>query len=316
MKLIPKPQHSSLEWLIARQRDENGRTILGASDAPALMGASPYKTRGDLYHDKVTTPKVGDFNMAFHRGNVLEPALVSEASRVLGIALETPEVMYREGRWNINSDAVDRAQDPSVNIECKTTTRYTIGDASDLPDEWRWQGWAQMAVLNVPVFFSVLDARMNLAVVELARDDRAIDALLAEAETFCSAVDSGDPADFISDLTAEQIASVVRSEKSATQLPPDAVDLVEALERARSAKKQAEIEEKEARDALARLLLNHEVGIFDGSPIVTWKEQAGKVSVDLNALRADHPEVVAQYERTGSPYRVMRIVNNKKKENS
>lgn len=313
MKLIPKPEHGTLEWLIGRQRDENGATILGGSDAPALMGDSPYKTRADLYFDKVTTPSVGEFNPAFHRGNVLEAPLVGEASRILKVDLHTPDVMYREGRWNINSDAVDNAESPSINIECKTTTRYTIGSSDDLPIEWRWQGWAQMAVLNTPVFFSVLDARQNLVVVELERNQHAIDALLTEAEIFCSSIDSGDGlVDHIDELTAEQIALLVRAEPTSVDLPHQALDLIEALESARLAKKEAEEAEKYARDEIARLLITNEIGLIDGVPVVSWKEQAGKKSVDLAALRGAYPEIVAQFEREGNPYRVMRI--NKKKE--
>jgi len=314
MKLIPKPEHNSLAWLLGRQKDENGDTIVGGSDAPVLMGDSPYKTRADLFFDKVTPPVVGEFNPVFHRGNVLEAPLVGEAARVLKTSLITPDVMYREGRWNINSDAVDNPTSPSINIECKTTTRYTIGSSDDLPIEWRWQGWAQMAVLNTPVFFSVLDARQNLAVVELERNDYAIDALLTEAEIFCSSIDNGDGlVDHIDELTAEQIARLVRAEPEAVDLPHHALDLIIALEGARQMKKDAEEQEKYARDEIARLLITYEVGTVDDVPVVSWKEQAGKKTVDMAALRAAHPEIVAQFEREGNPYRVMRIIKKKEK---
>jgi predicted phage-related endonuclease len=313
MKLIPKPIHGSIEWLQGRQKDENGKAILGGSDAAALMGDSPFKSRGDLYHDKVTAPVVGAFNMAFHRGNVLEAPLVTEAERILKIALHTPDVMYRSGRWNINSDAVDNEESPTVQIECKTTTRYTIASADDLPIEWRWQGWSQMAVLNVPVFFSVLDARQNFAVVELERNEHAIDALLSEAEMFCSAIDNGTGVtDFINDLSAEQIASLVRAEPTSVELPAQMLQVLQALAEAKRIKKEAEEAEKVARDEIARHLMSNEIGLIDGVQVVSWKQQAGKKSLDLVALRSEYPEVVAQFERDGFPYRVMRISNKKK----
>jgi len=317
MKIIPKPEHSSLDWLLARQRDENGRTIVGGSDAPALMGASPYKTRADLFMDKVTTPEPPQFNMAFHRGNLLEPSLVQEASRVLKVDLLTPEVMYREGRWNINSDAVDNADSPSINIECKTTTRYQIQTADDLPVEWRWQGWAQMLVLQVPVFFSVLDARQNLAVVELPRNDEAMDALLVEAEHFCSGIDNGTAMEELLDqLTATQIASLVPARPEPKELEPDVLKLIEQLDMAKMLKRDAEKMESEARDAIARLLLDSEVGAVGGVPVVSWKAQRGRTTVDVEAMRQSHPKIVARFEREGSPYRVMRIMKKKEKKNN
>ena len=314
MKVIPKPVHGSIEWLNGRQKDENGKALLGGSDAAALMGDSPFKSRADLYVDKITDPVVGEFNMAFHRGNVLEAPLVDEASRILKIDLHTPDVMYRQGRWNINSDAVDNAQSPSINIECKTTTRYHIQSGGDLPIEWCWQGWAQMAVMNVPVFFSVLDARQNLAVVELPRNQFAIDTLLQEAEMFCNAIDNGTGVeDFLDELTAEQIQILVKPDPESIELDASALHFIAQLEEAKSFKKQAEELEKEARDALARMLLTNEVGLVNGEKVITWKQQAGRKSVDVNALRSSHPEIVAQFEHEGNPFRVMRIVKKKEK---
>jgi predicted phage-related endonuclease len=315
MRLIQKPEHGTLEWLVGRQKDENGKVLLGGSDAPALMGASQFKTRGDLYVDKITAPVVDtSFNMAFHRGNVVEPVLVAEASRILGISLLTPDLMYREGRWNINSDGVDNAESPTVNIECKTTTRYTVTDSDDLPIEWRWQGYAQMAVMNVPVFFSVLDARQNLSVVELPRDNMMIDLLLQESEVFCDAVESNTGImEYLDQFTADQIARLIDCNETSVELPSEAETWLTMLDEARYNKKEAEDAEREAKDALARLLLGNEIGLFRGKQVVTWKEQAGKTSIDLAGLRAAHPEIVAQYERADSPYRVMRIVKKKEK---
>lgn len=312
MRLIPKPEHGTLNWLLARQQDEFGDTILGGSDAAALMGDSPFKTRADLYFDKVTLPDVGEFNPAFHRGNVLEAPLVGEAARILKVDLHTPDVMYREGRWNINSDAVDNAESPSINIECKTTTRYVIASSDDLPMEWRWQGWAQMAVMNVPVFFSVLDQRQNLMVVELERNEAAIDALLAEAEIFCSAIDNGSGlVQHIDELTAEQIARLMPADPEPTELPDLVLDLIVMLEAARQGKKEAEEQEKYARDEIARLLIENEIGLVNGVPVVSWKKQQGKKTVDLAAMRNAYPEIVAQFEREGHPFRVMRIIKKK-----
>jgi len=314
MKIIAKPEHGTLDWLNGRQKDENGHALLGGSDAPALMGDSAFRTRADLYFSKVTTPVVGEFNMAFHRGNVLEAPLVNEASRILKMDLHTPDVMYRQGRWNINSDAVDNAEKPSVNIECKTTTRYHVASSDDLPMEWRWQGWAQMAVMNVPVFFSVLDARQNLAVVELERNDQAIDLLLQEAEVFCSAIDEGTGvADFLNEFTAEQIASLIKPTPTSVDLDESVLQLIETFELAKKTKKASEDAERIARDQLARLLLGNEVGLVNGVQVISWKSQAGKKSLDVTGLREAHPEITAQFEREGNPYRVMRISKTKEK---
>jgi predicted phage-related endonuclease len=114
--------------------------VFGASDVPALMGASPYKTRGELFADKRTILLLAEETAVFRRGNLFEKPLLEEASRVLGTNIFTPEVIYRDGRLSISLDGVDNEQNPSVVVEAKTTTRYSIYSSDDLPPEWCWQG--------------------------------------------------------------------------------------------------------------------------------------------------------------------------------
>jgi len=157
MKRTLKEKHGSKEWLLSRWRDEQGRCVFGASDVPVLMGASPYKTRGELFADKLNEPVVQPDSAVFRRGNLLEKPLLEAASEFLGVNIYTPEYVYREDRFSVSLDGVDSELAPSVVVEAKTTTRYSINDATDLPAEWLWQGWTQQAVLNCPVWFSVLD---------------------------------------------------------------------------------------------------------------------------------------------------------------
>jgi predicted phage-related endonuclease len=314
MKTIPKPIHGSADWLLARWRDEHDRVVFGASDAPALMNASPYKTRGDLFVDKLHRPAVQESNAVFHRGNVLEPALVSEAARVLGIEAVTPDLMYCSDRFRISLDGVNDEADPDVVIEAKTTTRYRIDGADDLPPEWLWQAWAQTAVTGAPVWFSVLDRDMKITVVEAPANAGAVDALLEEAEIFAALVEAGALPDALDDFSSEHIAAIAKPEPTRIELPADALALVEQLEMARGVKKSAEQEEKQARDALARLLGTNEVGTVAGHDVISWKQQKGRSRVDTRALLEAYPDLREQFTVTGEPIRVMRVLINTHKE--
>jgi len=44
---------------------------------------------------------------------------------------------------------------------------------------------------------------------------------------------------------------------------------------------------------------------------LSWQQQAGKTVLDTARLRADHPELVKEYEKQGNPYRVMRTHRKK-----
>ena len=313
MQVIPKQKHGSKEWLLARWKDEQGRCVFGASDVPVLMGASPYKTRGELFADKVNEPVVQEETAVFRRGNLLEKPLLEEASRILGTNIFTPDVIYRDGRLSISLDGVDNENKPSVVVEAKTSTRYSIYTADDLPDEWCWQGWAQMAVLQVPVWFVVLDRDQRISVVELPANSQAIDTIQLETSVFGGWVD-GDPMDEdINNFSAADIARIWKPTPTSVELPASAVDWALQLEEARAMAKQAADLETKAKDALAQLMLGNEIGTIDGVQLVSWKQQAGKASLDTKQLRADHPELVSQYEKQGAPFRVMRVSKGKGK---
>ena len=313
MQVLPKAKHGSISWLLARWKDEQGRCVFGASDVPVLMGASPYKTRGELFADKVNEPVMQEETAVFRRGNLLEKPLLEEASRVLGMNIFTPDVIYRDGRLSISLDGVDHEQNPTVVVEAKTSTRYSIYTAEDLPEEWCWQGWAQMAVLKVPVWFVVLDRDQRISVVQLPDNPEAIQALQTETAVFGGWVD-GDPMDEdLNNFSAADIARIWKVTPTSVELPASAVDWALQLEEARAMAKQAADLETKAKDALSQMMLGNEIGTVDGVQLVTWKQQAGKASLDTKQLRADHPELVQQYEKQGAPFRVMRVSKGKGK---
>jgi len=314
MKVLAKEKHGSKDWLLARWKDENGHCVFGASDIPALMGASPYKTRGELFADKLNEPVEQPSNAVFDRGNILETPLILNASNKLGLNIFTPEVIYRDGRLSISLDGVDNEQHPTVVIEAKTTTRYSIYDSGDLPEEWLWQGYAQQAVLDVPVWFSVLDRDMRLSVVELPDNPVAVDCLITEANIFGQWVDDNTPPmDEINNFSADDIARIFRVEPTTIDLSIEAGEWVLQLEEARAMAKQAAELESTAKDALAQMMLGNEVGLLHGQQIVSWKQQAGKESFDAARIKLEHPDLVKQYIKQGNPYRVMRTHRKKAK---
>jgi predicted phage-related endonuclease len=314
MQVIPKQKHGSKDWLLARWKDEQGRCVFGASDIPALMGVSPYKSRAALFADKTNEPVEQPSNAVFDRGNDLEPALIARASKQLGTNIITPEVIYRDGRLSISLDGVDNEQSPTLVVEAKTTTRYSIYESSDLPAEWLWQGWAQQAVLEVPVWFVVLDRDLRISCVELPDNPLAIDTLLTETNVFGDWVDNNTPPlDEINNFSADDIARIWRVEPTSVELDPTVLDWVAQLEEARALSKQASELETKAKDAIAQMMLGNEIGLVGGQQIVSWKQQAGKESFDATRLKQEHPEMVQEYTKQGNPYRVMRTHRKKAK---
>jgi len=312
MQRILKEKHGSKEWLLSRWRDEQGRCVFGASDVPVLMGASPYKTRGELFADKLNEPEVQADSAVFRRGNLLEKPLIEAASEFLGVNISTPEWIYREDRFSISLDGVDHWEEPSVIVEAKTTTRYSIHDASDLPVEWLWQGWTQQAVMNCPVWFSVLDRDLKISMVCCPINELALDALCTEAEIFGDWIDRKIIVDEeLNNFSADDIARIYKVEPTSVELDVQVIDWLMTLEDARAQSKQATELEAKAKDAIAQMLKGNEIGLVNGVQVVSWKQQAGKMSFDMNRLKSEQPELVKQYEKQGNPYRVMRTHRKK-----
>jgi predicted phage-related endonuclease len=316
LTLIPKPKHGSEEWLRNRWRDPQGRCVFGASDIPVLMGVSPWRNRAELFIDKSTPPVVKAETVAMRRGNLLERPLLEEASTILGVKLVTPEFQYHKGRLMVSHDGLPDGdlENPEFGVEVKTTASHAIETADDLPADWRWQAWAQSETIGgKPVFFVVLDKRQNITVVELADNPEARQSLLVEAEDFGSLIDDGAPlGDLVQELDSDAIAAYFRPTAEPRELGSDATQWLNMLEAARLARTEAEKSEKLAKDALARLLQDAEVGTLNGLPVVSWKESAGRETLDAKALKAELPEVYEHYIRQGAPYRTMRMLKGDK----
>jgi len=314
MQIISKPKHGSEEWLKLRWRDENGNVLFGASDAPALMGASPYTSRAQLFVDKLHEPEVKPDNPAFRRGNILEPVLLQEASHILGTEIFTPQAMYREGRFIVSLDGIDNSLAPKIVVEAKTTNKYAIRSSNDLPIEWLWQGWAQQMVMKLPVWFAVLDRDLKISFVEMPTNDTAIDTLVTEAEIFAEMVESGQPSPSdLNNFSADQIARIYEVTPTSIDIGDSGMEWVLQLETARSNKKVADEQEAQARDEIAKMLLGNEIAIYNGEKVLSWGQQEGRASLDIAKFKLENPELAARYEKQGNPYRVMRTHRKKAK---
>lgn len=309
MKLIEKPLDRS-EWLKARNRDADGLCQFGGSDAASLVNQSKWRTAADTFVSKCLEPVESDTTPAMHLGNIAEPMLLEEAGLRLGRDFVTPQVMYKAGRWCITMDGVDLTEKPNWGVECKVTSRHAVNEIGDLWPDVMWQVWAQQMVLECPVSVIVLDRNLNISLIDVPRNKDAEKVLKERAELIGSAVDQGvtDPSIIGASFTAEHITALVKAEPTSVELPVESLDWLALLDDSRRMVKQGEEGERRAKDAIAEMLMQHEVGTVNGQAVVTWKQQAGRASLDTKRLKADHPELWVDYEKTGSPFRTMRIL--------
>lgn len=301
--LIPKPKHGSLEWLLVRHRDTNGRCIVGASEVSTIMGANPYENVGDLAVRKLLPPEVIEPNDAMRRGNVLEPALIQYASEELGEELHTPEVMFLNDRLISTLDAQGVLR-PELIVEAKTNNYWSHGQ--QLPDSWFWQAQAQMHCTETDsVHFVVLDRAMRLGMTTVNRHDQMIEAMTRNVEAFCRAIDESRLPDDV-DLTAPQVSALFPKAEGETELDSSALALIAEWGAIKEALKDLEAKEKAVKDSLANMLRESEFGTVDGQRVISFKTQTTK-RFDTKAFAEAYPELQAQFT-TQSAYRVLRTV--------
>ncbi|MDF2732656.1 MAG: phage-type endonuclease, partial [Desertimonas sp.] len=161
---------------------------------------------------------------------------------------------------------------------------------------WLDQCQAIMACCGAPVIWLVwFDPSFELHERMIAADHQLQDEILVRAERFMAAIELGIIPDWI-ELSYQNVAQLYpRSRPDAIDLDEDGLALVQSLDMTRRIKRDAEKDESTIKDALAKRLLDAECGAYDGHEILTWRTSKPRYELDLDMLRADHPDLVEKY---------------------
>lgn len=143
MKIIADVQQGSDAWLAHR------RTTRNASEAPSVMGASPYVTRSQLIRQRASgiereidpaTQRI------FDRGHEVEPALRSLAEKIIGEDLYPVTATSDDGRLGASFDGVTLAEDVIFEAKQHNAEKRASICAGEIPSADYWQIVQQFAV--------------------------------------------------------------------------------------------------------------------------------------------------------------------------
>lgn len=296
MEIIRKPVHGSLEWLTLRH------PYIGASEVPALMGVSQYKTIIDLAIEKMQPPQVREQNNAMKRGTFLERGLLDYAEAELKTTIITPDEMYAEGRLIATLDGIAGAQI----FECKTTTSWIAG--SPIPPEWYWQAQAQMICTGADhVTFVVLDKRMNIEMFDVHYNDDDAYLIRERTDQFWQAVDAGKLPDD-TPLSKEQVAQLHPEPLGEVEIGSTGLALVQEWQAVKSALADMTKRKEALENQLANILRDKQIGTIDGQPVISFKQQTTR-RFNQKEFAQQHPDIYAQFQRASS-FRVMRSLGD------
>ncbi len=175
LELLPIEQGCP-EWHALR------KTKITATDSCVIMGASHWKTRVQLYNEKLSNEEPTPPNERMKRGTDLEPIARDLFNVKTGWKMK-PAVVVKD--WLMASlDGLDESVGAIVEIKCPGEKDHATAVRGKVPDHYYPQLQHQMYVAGVQVAYYFSFDGMDGVTVTVQRDDEYIDKMLEEERKF------------------------------------------------------------------------------------------------------------------------------------
>lgn len=293
-------------WLAQR------RGGIGGSDAAVICGVSKWRTPYELWAEKSGLSDGGvEDNIDMLIGRALEPEIRQRYADQTGRVVAVPDGIQRHPahHWMIGS--LDGVTDDGRVLEIKTARsgpEWGAPGSADIPQTYLLQVQHYLAVTGLPVADVAVmfkDRRVPAVDVYEIPADLELQVMLIEAEAeFWRAVVEGTPPAPVS--YADMLARYGRESTEGSVVATEDVErAVATLRDIAKQRKALDASEEEARTLVMAALGERDTLLsgLTGKALVTWRAQAGAKRFDAAAFRDSHPELHAQFLRTGEPSR-------------
>lgn len=181
---------SNTEWLETRY------TYLGGSDAAAALGISPFKSRYDLWFEKVNHISKPLDSDAVHWGLILEAPIAEEWARRNQKKIRFADKVYKHKKYPFLCANIDRkVANERALLEIKTTNAFN-SDAWDngVPEHYRLQVVHYLAVTGYDRgYVAVLIGGQSYKEFVIERNQAEIDELIEKELEFWELVQTKTP---------------------------------------------------------------------------------------------------------------------------
>lgn len=280
---------------------EARRTFIGASDAPAVLGISPWATPLDVWADKLNLGQRFEGNLSTDMGHALEELIAQTWCKGSGKTLIAPKATVRHYDHPHIAASVDReVSDPGDYelVECK----YVGPNVA-----WQWrngvpvyvqaQCQVQMAVTGakrVHVAALIVDYGPQFFTAVIERDDAVIDEIVGRLNQFWAEhietqqrpdIDLAWNAHKVSDALARIYATPEPG--AAVRLPSALGELIAQRKHTKALVKDLEGQLEQIDNELRAALGDATEGFIDDNvkPAVTWRPQT-RSKWDVSAVLA------------------------------
>jgi putative phage-type endonuclease len=291
------------------------RLTLGASEIPAVLGLSPYATPLDVYRakfgaDRAIDPElafighaeevvIGKWLRAFHPElGVIRRGFMARSTTHPFLHASFDRFVVRARRWRP--------------VQMKTAHQYASDawDDEQVPLAVQAQIQAELLVHGTARGYAVaFIGGRRFQLVPVDRDEEFLrDVLIPQAERFWT---EHVLAEVPPDPTTPAEAASLWSGADPEPLFADelVLDLVAALRDAQTRVRSTDALVDSLKLAIQTRMREH-IELVDpmGDRLATWKPTAGARRLDTKALRADHPDLAAEYTRQAAPGRQFRVI--------
>lgn len=223
-------EQGSESWLEWRNRG------IGASDAPVIMGVSPWKTPYQLWEEKMGVVKGMSGNWATRRGNDLEP--LARKTYELMTDLDMPPVLAVHPVYDFMRASLDGYNFEArkiLEIKCPGREDHAKAVAGQVPLKYIWQLQHQLLVTGAleADYFS-FDGE-NGVIVTVKPDEAMQDLLVEKCSAFWACVTSRKPPELtdrdfvkVTDVSAKELVDEYVAAKRAYQAMEERLDELKA----------------------------------------------------------------------------------------
>lgn len=289
------------EWLEARQRG------LGGSDAGAAVGVCPWKTRYQLYRDKVEPVVDDEPSEAMRWGTILEPVIRQRYCEVTKSEVAVPQATLSHPKYGWCLSNVDGITDANRLLEIKNSNAFAASEwgpsgSNELPQQYECQVQHYLAVTGLEVAdVAVLIGGSDFRILTVEADRELQEMLLEREHDFWfEHVMKRVPPDpeTEDDLKTE----FPRSRGNLVEVDDETADLVRELAALKTQLKTMEARKDDMAIAIKRAIGDADGIEHDGKVLATWKSAKPSRSFDKQAFEAEHPHLAWKFtkERPGS----------------
>lgn len=290
------------------------RTAVCGTDIAKIMGLSEWGTPLSVYMDKRGESPERKETAVLRWGNLLQDAILCAYEEDEGVTLHRPTEMIRSVRYpwlGANLDAV-RA-DNGISVDAKTSRmagEFGQPGSADVPVDYVLQLHGYMIVTETKTAdLAVLVGGSDFRIYHVPFDPELGDMILTATREFWNRVQRGDPP---APRTAADVAAMYRVAKAqAIEATTPVYEAVERLRAIRAGIKQAEADAEELETAIKLHIGNGDTLTYNGATLATWKQRAGSTRLDSKRLRAELPDVYAQFVATSEPTRTFLLKGTK-----